>query len=49
MAEDDAVLLTDALATGYFGAQLGDIVDGDTPSFHSDVIRTSKKDRGRSS
>jgi S-(hydroxymethyl)glutathione dehydrogenase/alcohol dehydrogenase len=30
MDVDDAVLLTDALATGYFGAQLGDIVEGDT-------------------
>src|SRR3712207_2416672 len=30
MTEDDAVLCTDALATGYFGAQLGDIVEGDT-------------------
>ena len=29
MDEDDAVLLTDALATGYFGAQLGDISEGD--------------------
>jgi alcohol dehydrogenase len=29
MDDDDAVLLTDALATGYFGAQLGDIVEGD--------------------
>src|SRR4051794_2614103 len=29
MDEEDAVLLTDALATGYFGAQLGDIVEGD--------------------
>ncbi len=28
--DEDAVLLTDALATGYFGAQLGDIVEGDT-------------------
>ena len=27
---EDAVLMTDALATGYFGAQLGDIVEGDT-------------------
>jgi alcohol dehydrogenase len=27
--EDDAVLFTDALATGYFGAQLGDISEGD--------------------
>jgi S-(hydroxymethyl)glutathione dehydrogenase / alcohol dehydrogenase len=27
--DDDAVLFTDALATGYFGAQLGDIVEGD--------------------
>ncbi len=30
MDDEDAVLLTDALATGYFGAQLGDIVEGDT-------------------
>jgi alcohol dehydrogenase len=29
MDEDDAVLLTDALPTGYFGAQLGDIQLGD--------------------
>jgi alcohol dehydrogenase len=29
MDEDDAVLLTDALPTGYFGAQLGDIQAGD--------------------
>ncbi|MDP9821881.1 zinc-binding dehydrogenase [Nocardioides massiliensis] len=29
MSEDDAALLTDAVATGYFGAQLGDIVEGD--------------------
>ncbi|MFI5911781.1 zinc-dependent alcohol dehydrogenase [Dactylosporangium sp. NPDC051541] len=29
MDDDVAVLLTDALATGYFGAQLGDIVEGD--------------------
>ncbi len=29
MDEDDAVLLTDALSTGYFGAQLADIVEGD--------------------
>src|SRR5829696_4774357 len=29
LADDDAVLLTDALATGYFGAQLGDIKEGD--------------------
>jgi alcohol dehydrogenase len=28
--EDDAVLMTDALSTGYFGAQLADIVEGDT-------------------
>ncbi|MBD7917403.1 glutathione-dependent formaldehyde dehydrogenase [Cellulomonas sp. Sa3CUA2] len=28
--DDDAVLMTDALATGYFGAQLADIVEGDT-------------------
>jgi threonine dehydrogenase-like Zn-dependent dehydrogenase len=30
MDDEDAVLLTDALATGYFGAQLGDIGEGDT-------------------
>jgi threonine dehydrogenase-like Zn-dependent dehydrogenase len=30
MGDEDAVLLTDAVATGYFGAQLGDIVEGDT-------------------
>jgi len=30
LADEDAVLLTDALSTGYFGAQLGDIVEGDT-------------------
>jgi alcohol dehydrogenase len=30
MSDEDAVLLTDACATGYFGAQLGDIVEGDT-------------------
>ena len=29
MDEDDAVLLTDAVATGYFGAQLADIAEGD--------------------
>jgi S-(hydroxymethyl)glutathione dehydrogenase / alcohol dehydrogenase len=28
--EADALLMTDALATGYFGAQLGDITPGDT-------------------
>jgi alcohol dehydrogenase len=28
MHDEDAVLLTDAFATGYFGAQLGDIVEG---------------------
>lgn len=27
---EDALLLTDALPTGYFGAQLGDIAEGDT-------------------
>nr|WP_245541781.1 zinc-dependent alcohol dehydrogenase [Sporichthya polymorpha] len=27
--DDDAVMLTDALPTGYFGAQLGDIAEGD--------------------
>lgn len=30
MDEEDALLCTDALATGYFGAQLGDIGEGDT-------------------
>jgi threonine dehydrogenase-like Zn-dependent dehydrogenase len=30
MEGEDALLCTDALATGYFGAQLGDIVEGDT-------------------
>ncbi len=29
MSDEDAVLLTDATATGYFGAQLGDISEGD--------------------
>ncbi|TDO47987.1 threonine dehydrogenase-like Zn-dependent dehydrogenase [Kribbella sp. VKM Ac-2527] len=29
MDDEDAVLLTDAVATGYFGAQLGDIGEGD--------------------
>lgn len=28
--DEDAVLMTDALATGYFGAQIGDIAEGDT-------------------
>lgn len=30
MDEEDALLLTDATATGYFGAQLGGIAEGDT-------------------
>src|SRR5690554_4404372 len=30
MDDEDALMLTDALATGYFGAQLGDITEGDT-------------------
>jgi threonine dehydrogenase-like Zn-dependent dehydrogenase len=30
MSDEDAVLLTDACPTGYFGAQLGDIAEGDT-------------------
>ncbi|ADG73466.1 Alcohol dehydrogenase GroES domain protein [Cellulomonas flavigena DSM 20109] len=30
LSDDDAVLMTDALATGYFGAQLADVVEGDT-------------------
>jgi threonine dehydrogenase-like Zn-dependent dehydrogenase len=30
MHDEDAVLLTDAVPTGYFGAQLGEIVEGDT-------------------
>lgn len=28
--DEDALMLTDALSTGYFGAQLGDISEGDT-------------------
>ncbi|MFJ6653943.1 zinc-dependent alcohol dehydrogenase [Microbacterium sp. NPDC091313] len=28
--DEDALLLTDAFSTGYFGAQLGDIAEGDT-------------------
>jgi len=28
--EEDALVMTDALSTGYFGAQLGDIAEGDT-------------------
>ena len=30
MHDEDAVLLTDAVATGYFGAQLADLSEGDT-------------------
>ena len=30
LSDEDAVLMTDALATGYFGAQLADIAEGDT-------------------
>lgn len=30
MSDEDAVLMTDAVPTGYFGAQLGDIGKGDT-------------------
>jgi threonine dehydrogenase-like Zn-dependent dehydrogenase len=30
MTDEDALMCTDALATGYFGAQLGDIVENDT-------------------
>jgi len=30
ISDEDALLMTDALSTGYFGAQLGDIVEGDT-------------------
>ncbi len=30
LSDEDAVLMTDALATGYFGAQLADVVEGDT-------------------
>lgn len=29
LEDEDALMLTDALPTGYFGAQLGDIVEGD--------------------
>jgi len=30
IADEDALLMTDALSTGYFGAQLGEIAQGDT-------------------
>ena len=30
MRDEDALMLTDAFSTGYFGAQLADIVEGDT-------------------
>ena len=40
MDEEDAVLLTDALATGYFGAQLGDIPRV-TPSSSSAPARSA--------
>ncbi|WP_106816997.1 zinc-dependent alcohol dehydrogenase [Microbacterium timonense] len=30
IADEDALMLTDAFSTGYFGAQLADIVEGDT-------------------
>ncbi|MBS0024836.1 zinc-dependent alcohol dehydrogenase [Microbacterium paraoxydans] len=30
LSSEDALLLTDAFSTGYFGAQLGDIAEGDT-------------------
>lgn len=30
LEDEDALMLTDALGTGYFGAQLGDISEGDT-------------------
>ncbi|PPF27871.1 glutathione-dependent formaldehyde dehydrogenase [Rathayibacter sp. AY1G1] len=30
LPHEDALMLTDAFSTGYFGAQLGDIVEGDT-------------------
>ena len=30
MDDEDALLCTDALSTGYFGAQLADIAEGDT-------------------
>jgi alcohol dehydrogenase len=30
LEDEDALMLTDALGTGYFGAQLGDITEGDT-------------------
>jgi threonine dehydrogenase-like Zn-dependent dehydrogenase len=30
MDDEDALMCTDALSTGYFGAQLGDIAEGDT-------------------
>jgi threonine dehydrogenase-like Zn-dependent dehydrogenase len=30
ISDENALMMTDALATGYFGAQLGDITEGDT-------------------
>jgi threonine dehydrogenase-like Zn-dependent dehydrogenase len=30
LADEDALMMTDALATGYFAAQIGDITEGDT-------------------
>ncbi|MBW0252564.1 zinc-dependent alcohol dehydrogenase [Cellulomonas sp. PS-H5] len=30
LADEDALMMTDALSTGYFGAQLADIAEGDT-------------------
>jgi alcohol dehydrogenase len=30
ISDENALMMTDALATGYFGAQLGDIAEGDT-------------------
>ena len=30
ISDEDALLMTDALSTGYFGAQLGEIAEGDT-------------------
>ena len=46
MDDDDAVLCTDALPTGYFGAQLGDIVEGDVVAVHG-AARWGCSRRGR--
>ncbi|WP_327037638.1 hypothetical protein [Micromonospora maris] len=41
--DDDAVLFTDALATGYVGAQLGEFVEGDVT--YAAIRRISRRCR----